>query len=374
MAANASDDSSLRYPHLPPKLFVTVGSTQFPALIVHLLSLAFLDALPARSKLTIQYDKSDLAEILIKKDEGAVGREAAPVGDSSSIYFFSSHSIKVDEGSEMVPEPGLRRDRQYGVSWKASHLARLDPGKTGTIEGWQMVPGVGDCRAAGNSSTGASSGKHAGSAARLGNGQMSRLRRRQGDESHDEDGERYGSEESDFSLASATEMESVSENPGNEGRVSFAAFPSSLDFTTPPPRSILLRLVDYVENPKVHLEAADIVIAHAGSGTILETLRLPRPPRLILVPNTTLMDNHQAELSEAIAAGGWAHSAGLPTRATPQPQAAERRRRTRDVVEVVRDVLASLRGEKTDMQAPVRFPAAQPERFSRLVDEVMGFL
>ncbi|KAK4556541.1 N-acetylglucosaminyldiphosphodolichol N-acetylglucosaminyltransferase catalytic subunit alg13 [Recurvomyces mirabilis] len=41
-----------------------------------------------------------------------------------------------------------------------------------------------------------------------------------------------------------------------------------------------------------------VVIAHAGSGTILEALRIQVP--LIIVPNSDLLDNHQVELAEAL--------------------------------------------------------------------------
>jgi UDP-N-acetylglucosamine transferase subunit ALG13 len=40
-----------------------------------------------------------------------------------------------------------------------------------------------------------------------------------------------------------------------------------------------------------------------GSGSIMEALRLHRP--LVVVVNALLMDNHQAELAQALAAGGF---------------------------------------------------------------------
>ncbi|OMP02372.1 hypothetical protein CCACVL1_02823 [Corchorus capsularis] len=48
-----------------------------------------------------------------------------------------------------------------------------------------------------------------------------------------------------------------------------------------------------------HLRAASLVISHAGSGSIFETLKLGKP--LIVVVNEDLMDNHQSELAEELA-------------------------------------------------------------------------
>lgn len=48
---------------------------------------------------------------------------------------------------------------------------------------------------------------------------------------------------------------------------------------------------------------AHLIIAHAGSGTILEALRLGK--RLVVVPNGELMDNHQVELARELGGQGY---------------------------------------------------------------------
>ncbi|KAG9455816.1 hypothetical protein H6P81_000324 [Aristolochia fimbriata] len=48
-----------------------------------------------------------------------------------------------------------------------------------------------------------------------------------------------------------------------------------------------------------YLKSASLIISHAGSGSIFETLRLDKP--LIVVVNEDLMDNHQSELAEELA-------------------------------------------------------------------------
>jgi beta-1,4-N-acetylglucosaminyltransferase len=47
---------------------------------------------------------------------------------------------------------------------------------------------------------------------------------------------------------------------------------------------------------------ADLIISHAGAGTVMEALRLKK--RMVLVINTLLMNNHQTELAGAMAKRG----------------------------------------------------------------------
>eukprot|EP00887_Chlorella_sp_A99_P002579 scaffold6.g2579.t1 len=59
---------------------------------------------------------------------------------------------------------------------------------------------------------------------------------------------------------------------------------------------------DFAPSLAEHMEGAALVISHAGSGSIFETLCLRRP--LIAVPNPLLMDDHQAELAAKLESMG----------------------------------------------------------------------
>jgi beta-1,4-N-acetylglucosaminyltransferase len=50
-------------------------------------------------------------------------------------------------------------------------------------------------------------------------------------------------------------------------------------------------------------QSKGLVISHAGSGSILEALRYQ--VLLIVVPNTSLLDNHQEELADAMERSGY---------------------------------------------------------------------
>ncbi|KAI9571296.1 glycosyltransferase family 1 protein [Boletus coccyginus] len=93
------------------------------------------------------------------------------------------------------------------------------------------------------------------------------------------------------------------------------------------------------------IERADLVISHAGSGTVLDVLRSGKP--LIVVPNPTLIDNHQEEL--ALQLDNLGH-----LRATS-----------------VDDLPTTIGSFNSNALVP--FPAYDGSKFRRLVDEMMGF-
>lgn len=51
---------------------------------------------------------------------------------------------------------------------------------------------------------------------------------------------------------------------------------------------------------------ADLIISHCGAGSILEVITMGKP--LVVVVNTSLQDNHQTELSDALTEGKYCYS------------------------------------------------------------------
>ncbi|KAI0064643.1 glycosyltransferase family 1 protein [Artomyces pyxidatus] len=90
---------------------------------------------------------------------------------------------------------------------------------------------------------------------------------------------------------------------------------------------------------------ADLIISHAGSGTILDVLRKGKP--LIVIPNPTLADNHQEELAHALSSLG--HLKASTTSA-------------------LAEAIVNL-----DVSSLSPFPAFDGSRFRQLLDEEMGF-
>ncbi|KAF8352284.1 glycosyltransferase 28 [Amanita rubescens] len=110
--------------------------------------------------------------------------------------------------------------------------------------------------------------------------------------------------------------------------------------------SIDIELWRYKPSIQAEMRKSDIIISHAGSGTILEALRLHKP--LIVVPNPTLLDDHQQEVAQALEALGHLKSS------------------------TVCDLAKSI--DAFNREEIVPFPQFDDSKFARIVDDEMGFL
>lgn len=61
-----------------------------------------------------------------------------------------------------------------------------------------------------------------------------------------------------------------------------------------------IELYDFKPSLNEDMQKADLILCHAGAGTLMEALPMPRK-KIATVINTALMDNHQAELAHALA-------------------------------------------------------------------------
>ncbi|KAI6150554.1 glycosyltransferase family 1 protein [Pisolithus tinctorius] len=93
------------------------------------------------------------------------------------------------------------------------------------------------------------------------------------------------------------------------------------------------------------IQRATLVVSHAGSGTILDALRQGKP--MIVVPNPTLLDDHQGELSSRLDALGY-------LKAT-----------------TVNNLAVTI--SAFDPSSLIPFPPFDGSRFRRLIDQEMGY-
>ena len=63
------------------------------------------------------------------------------------------------------------------------------------------------------------------------------------------------------------------------------------------PSGLKIEVVQYLPSMHAYMEAADLIISHAGSGSLFEALSLGRV--IIAVPNAILMANHQVTFQPA---------------------------------------------------------------------------
>ncbi|CAI1995583.1 hypothetical protein SEUBUCD646_0G02190 [Saccharomyces eubayanus] len=96
---------------------------------------------------------------------------------------------------------------------------------------------------------------------------------------------------------------------------------------------------------KIISDFSDLVISHAGTGSILDSLRLNKP--LIICVNDSLMDNHQQQIADKFVALGYVWSC-VPTEIS---------------------LTASLRASQTEKLKP--FPVSHNSGFERLLNDVV---
>ncbi|KAI6045659.1 glycosyl transferase [Pisolithus marmoratus] len=93
------------------------------------------------------------------------------------------------------------------------------------------------------------------------------------------------------------------------------------------------------------IQRADLIVSHAGSGTILDVLRQGKP--MIVAPNPTLLDDHQGELSSKLDALGYLTAT------------------------TVNNLAATI--STFDPSSLIPFPPFDGSRFRRLIDQEMGY-
>ncbi|UJR30388.1 hypothetical protein I4U23_017923 [Adineta vaga] len=69
--------------------------------------------------------------------------------------------------------------------------------------------------------------------------------------------------------------------------------------------SIPIEFYQYKDSIENDIQQADLVISHAGAGTILQTLEANKP--LLVVINEKLMNNHQLEIAHVMKEQGYLH-------------------------------------------------------------------
>ncbi|GMI40073.1 hypothetical protein TrCOL_g937 [Triparma columacea] len=67
-----------------------------------------------------------------------------------------------------------------------------------------------------------------------------------------------------------------------------------------PECALLYKLFPYTPNLPALTSSSCLILTHGGAGSIIESFRAALKPRVIVVPNETLMDNHQLELAGVV--------------------------------------------------------------------------
>ncbi|BGP00137.1 UDP-N-acetylglucosamine transferase subunit ALG13 [Rhodotorula toruloides ATCC 204091] len=132
-------------------------------------------------------------------------------------------------------------------------------------------------------------------------------------------------------------------------------------------QGLQVEVVRFLGDLEERVGRADLVVSHAGAGSILSFLRplnssspsssAERTRRqLVLIPNSTLMDSHQSDLADEMEKKGWAVVC----------------RRPEDLPATLKQ-LASRAEQQGEMPAP-DYPELYKGRMQRIIDETLGYV
>jgi beta-1,4-N-acetylglucosaminyltransferase len=121
-------------------------------------------------------------------------------------------------------------------------------------------------------------------------------------EDHQGAGAGAGEGEWAFSVPVVPADDDAAPPPSSSKRSKGAARATTSPSPPSPSSSVEYRAFRFRPNIAEEVRGAGLVVSHAGSGSIFETLRAKRP--LVVVVNTALADNHQVEIAEALGADG----------------------------------------------------------------------
>ncbi|WVF71856.1 hypothetical protein IAT40_006666 [Kwoniella sp. CBS 6097] len=130
-------------------------------------------------------------------------------------------------------------------------------------------------------------------------------------------------------------------------------------------RGVVLRIevLRFTDDFEGLVRSSDYVISHAGSGSILTTLRTTniksqRPIPMMVVPNESLMDNHQAELADKMGKGMGQEGYLFVSR----------------VEELVKTLPVFLDDTSPQRRSVKPFPQLNQTAFRDILDETMGYI
>ncbi|GAA6012908.1 hypothetical protein JCM11491_006221 [Sporobolomyces phaffii] len=148
-------------------------------------------------------------------------------------------------------------------------------------------------------------------------------------------------------------------------QIGHSSLPSGFALGVQTVEGVEVHVARFTDDLERRVGESDLVVSHAGAGSILSFLRpLPSRPspastskrrQLILVPNDTLMDSHQADLADEMETKGWATVCRDSSRLS----------------ETIDELARRENSESSRVEQ--NFPAIDEGKVQRILDETLGY-